>query len=82
MKTKNRECPHCGGSLERYEDPKAVEIIGKLQSELNEVLATFKHRHVNNGENDACKKCGLDLRHEIHERITAQPNDPSSGAAA
>jgi hypothetical protein len=22
-----RECPHCHGSLERYEDPKAVEII-------------------------------------------------------
>lgn len=30
----NRECPHCHGSLERYEDPKAVEIIGALEKEL------------------------------------------------
>jgi uncharacterized protein with PIN domain len=74
MKTKKRECPHCHGSLERYEDPKAVEIIGKLQSELNTVLKIFRHVHVNNGEDDACKKCGLDLWHEIHERIAAQPN--------
>lgn len=28
-----RECPHCHGSLERYEDPKAVEIIAKLEDE-------------------------------------------------
>ncbi len=44
-----RECPHCHGSLEQYEDPKAVEIIGKLESELadnerwmREVLTDFR----------------------------------------
>lgn len=27
-KTANRECPHCHGSLERYEDPLAVKMLG------------------------------------------------------
>jgi hypothetical protein len=30
MKTEKRECPHCHGSLERYEDPKAVEMLEEL----------------------------------------------------
>ncbi len=44
-----RECPHCHGSLARYEDPEAVVMIGKLNDELkdherwmHEVLADFK----------------------------------------
>jgi hypothetical protein len=44
-----RECPHCHGSLERYEDPKAIEIIDKLEAELadnerwmREVLIDFR----------------------------------------
>lgn len=28
-----------------------------------------RHRHVNNGVDDACKQCGRDLRNDIHERI-------------
>ena len=28
-----RECPHCHGSLERYEDPEAVKIIRALEKE-------------------------------------------------
>ncbi len=46
---RRRECPHCHGSLERYEDPAAVDIIGKLESELadnerwmREVLTDFR----------------------------------------
>ena len=31
MKTEKRECPHCHGSLERYEDPKAVDMIEELR---------------------------------------------------
>ena len=49
MKTEKRECPHCHESLERYEDPAAVEIIGRLESELadnerwmREVLTDFR----------------------------------------
>lgn len=46
---RRRECPHCHESLERYEDPAAVEIIGRLESELadnerwmREVLTDFR----------------------------------------
>lgn len=37
-----------------------------------EVISKFQHRHVNNGTDDACKQCGFDLRHEIHERFNEQ----------
>lgn len=47
----------------------------QMEAELDEVLQAFRHRHVNNGENDVCKQCGLDLRHEIHERVAALPNE-------
>lgn len=43
-----------------------------LERELEEVISKFKHIHVNNGINDACKQCGFDLRHEIHERIDSK----------
>jgi hypothetical protein len=42
MKTTKRECPHCRGSLERYEDPKAIVIIGELQAELNEATTQLR----------------------------------------
>lgn len=29
-------------------------------------LKTFRHIHVNNGTDDACARCGLDLRNRIH----------------
>jgi transcription initiation factor IIE alpha subunit len=32
--TPERKCPNCNGSLERYEDPKAVAIIEKLSAQL------------------------------------------------
>ncbi len=37
-------------------------------NEIELLLKTFAHYHVNNGHNkdDSCKQCGLDLRHEIH----------------
>ncbi len=50
MSTDNkRVCPHCHESLERYEDPVAVDMIGKLENELadndrwmREVLTDFR----------------------------------------
>lgn len=30
----SRECPHCRGSLERYEDPVAVEIISQRDTKI------------------------------------------------
>ena len=44
---------------------------------VEELENTFKHMHANNGENDACKKCGLDLRDPIHERIGERSNNDS-----
>lgn len=32
----------------------------------------IRHRHVNNGSDDACKDCGKDLRDEIHFRVGEQ----------
>ena len=35
MKTATEsKCPHCNGSLERWEDPKAVSIIAALTTEI------------------------------------------------
>jgi len=52
-----------------------ADFCRTIEAELNQLLTAFRHRHVNNGEDDACKACGFDLRHEIHERVIAQPND-------
>jgi len=41
-----------------------------LARERDQLLATFRHTHVNNGVDDACKQCGLDLRNEIHKRLS------------
>ena len=40
-----------------------------------------RHIHVNNGENDACKECGKDLRDEIHFRIGESANTERSHGA-
>ncbi len=45
------------------------ESVESIIQERNQLLSTFRHTHVNNGTDDTCKKCGLDLRHPIHERI-------------
>lgn len=49
MSETKRECPHCHGSLNRYEDPQAVEIINRLEKEIDdndrwmrEVLTDFR----------------------------------------
>jgi seryl-tRNA synthetase len=45
--------------------------LQSLETELDQLLKTFEHTHVNNGEDDACAECGLDLRNRIHKRIKA-----------
>ena len=42
--------------------------LGRSESaaRINELESTFKHYHVSNGVDDACKQCGLDLRDPIH----------------
>ena len=41
----------------------------KFEAAAEELKNVFKHMHVNNNEDDRCKKCGLDLFHKIHLRI-------------
>lgn len=48
---------------------RAYEHARSLERRLAEWREAFKHMHVNNGKNDSCKQCGLDLRNEIHLRM-------------
>lgn len=48
----------------------ADAVISELEKELDTMRSTFQHIHVNNGEDDSCLECGLDLRNPIHTRIT------------
>jgi len=48
------------------------EVNAKMENvgiEITRLRQTFGHYHVNNHENDACHKCALDLRDEIHWRV-------------
>lgn len=49
-------------------DPLATAItrITELKDQRDAYLNAFRHRHTNNGKNDTCAKCGLDLRDPIH----------------
>lgn len=39
------QCPHCHGSLTRYEDPEAVKIISRLEADIYE-----RQQWLNNAE--------------------------------
>lgn len=59
----SRECgdpPYPGADM--------ADFARGLERELNKVLTIFRHRHEGYGL-DTCRRCGLDLRHEIHERV-------------
>lgn len=45
-----------------------VAELRSAQAENERLLGAFRHWHVNNGTNDACRQCGLDLRDEVHIR--------------
>lgn len=60
-----RECPHCHGSLARYEDPEAVQTIRRLEADFYERL-----RWLNNAERI--------LRDLGYERCTAAACNCSS----
>lgn len=49
----------------------AKNVVDEAKAILREIdrEPEIKHRHVSNGVNDECAKCGHDLRNEIHERI-------------
>jgi len=35
---------------------------------LREAVEKFQHWHINNGLNNSCANCGLDLRNDVHKR--------------
>jgi hypothetical protein len=56
MTATESKCPHCNGSLERWEDPKAVSIIAvltaenkRLQNALDKVTEPYTTKEANNG---------------------------------
>lgn len=46
-----------------------VTELEAMRKRCDELEKTFSHIHVNNGVDDGCKQCGLDLRDGIHKRI-------------
>lgn len=42
------------------------ELIYK--NRIKQLIETFQHYHVNNGVDDKCKQCGLDLFDGVHIR--------------
>ena len=44
-----------------------------LQQRIIVLENTFRHNHVNNGQDDTCRACGLDLRDPVHVRIPREP---------
>jgi len=40
-----------------------------LRRDVRQYLKAFVHYHVNNGTDDACKQCGLDLRNPVHSFV-------------
>lgn len=45
--------------------------VAELEKDKERLLKAFRHTHRNNSQNDNCAFCGLDLRDEIHIRISA-----------
>ena len=41
------------------------------QREYYALINAFRHIHVNNGVDDACRQCGLDLRNPVHMRANS-----------
>jgi hypothetical protein len=48
-------------------DEAQAEIDG-LNREIAYLRKTFEHTHVNNGKDDGCAECGLDVRNPVHKR--------------
>ena len=61
-------CSHPGRQWkERAERAEAERDA--LRRDVRQYLKAFVHYHVNNGTDDACKQCGLDLRNPVHSFV-------------
>jgi len=43
-----------------------IERVMLVNAQLTE---KFRHIHIDNGVDDSCAKCGLDIRNEVHQRV-------------
>ena len=43
-----------------------ADVCREIERDKNQLLMAFAHRHDNNGTDDACARCGLDLRNPVH----------------
>ncbi len=63
-------CDRCNNGREVFLINSDIEEIQKdAREDYERLLKIYKHSHVSNGIDDKCKKCGLDLRNEIHKRF-------------
>ena len=51
-----------------YYPRSAVELFMDALSEIERLESAFRHVHINNHVDDACKRCGLDIRSGVHSR--------------
>lgn len=56
---------HSSTVLKLYNVRKELEANKK---EITTLIKAFKHFHQNNGADDSCRECGLDLRNPVHLR--------------
>ena len=61
-----------GGNTIRATGSAAAALFEALTEPIKQ---QSRHRHVNNGVDDACKECGKDLRNEIHLRVGEPSNN-------
>ena len=69
-------CSYCGQDRRLNDDGKCFDCtdrsswteITRLERRVLELESVFRHRHVDNAQDDICKICGLDLRDAIHLR--------------
>lgn len=63
-------CFDCLSHREAGSNVATWEEINKLELRVRELESIFRHHHVSNEVDDACKACSLDLRDPVHIRIT------------
>ena len=54
------------GEPNSFDEPDVAGYLSILSARVNELEATFRHRHVRSNIGDACATCGLDLRDRVH----------------
>lgn len=71
LRNAQKICEDCDGpTMEKFKQ--LERELSEAKQKVEALTSMFRHYHVNNGSNDVCKSCGLDLRDSVHIRITKQ----------